>query len=671
MRDLAVTSLCVAVLVSSCEPAKAPTEAKSSVTLPKLDLVPRADFNRLAAELYLPLFWRADDNGNGRLDPAELAVTWGLNGGGRAEWVGNKEFKPKFFAAYASIAARLAEGLPLVSDPNEAKRQAALSKELAAGRFTLVDTDLTAATQSDKSFASHILTAAEIIEKLYLRQLGTHEMRLKISEIDTLSRMVFFIDHGPWCSAPTTEHDKDCNALKDRPAPVSGLYPPDLQQNKEFCKEIAIRKDAEQLTSPFSVVVRDTKGELSALPYSEVFKTDMQAVSGELKAAAAAYPAGEEEALKTYLSAAAQAFLDNDWFKADEAWAKMSAENSKWYLRVAPDETYFEPCQRKAGFHTSFALINPDSLKWQNKLGPVKTEMENVLAAHAGKPYKARQVSFHLPDFINIVVNAGDARAPRGATIGESLPNFGPVATESRGRTVVMTNFYTDPDSRAARRSQSESLLCAGSMGPVKGNADPELLSTVLHEAAHNLGPSAQYKVKGKTDDQIFGGPLAGILEELKAQTAALFLTDWLAQRKVVDAAMADEAHTYDITWAFGHIAEGMYTAEHQPKTYSQLAAIQVGFLLEKGAMVWNADEPAANSDDRGCFELKLDRFPKTIDELTTIIFGIKARGDLKAGTALKEKYVDAAGNWEILRTIIAERWRRSPRASFVYSVRL
>lgn len=32
----------------------------------------------------------------------------------------------------------------------------------------------------------------------------------------------------------------------------------------------------------------------------------------------------------------------------------MGATNSAWYLRVAPDEAYFEPCAWKAGFHDAF-----------------------------------------------------------------------------------------------------------------------------------------------------------------------------------------------------------------------------------------------------------------------------------------------------------------------------
>ena len=88
----------------------------------------------------------------------------------------------------------------------------------------------------------------------------------------------------------------------------------------------------------------------------------------------------------------------------------MNVDNSKWYVRVAPDETYWEPCAQKAGFHLTFARINQGSKEWQEKLVPVQQEMEEAIATRAGAPYKARKVTFHLPDFIDIVVNAGDDR---------------------------------------------------------------------------------------------------------------------------------------------------------------------------------------------------------------------------------------------------------------------
>ena len=75
-----------------------------------------------------------------------------------------------------------------------------------------------------------------------------------------------------------------------------------------------------------------------------------------------------------------------------------------------------------------------------------------ALGAYADVRNLSAERLVHLPDFIDIVINAGDDRNPLGATIGESLPNWGPVANEGRGRTVAMVNLYLDPDSIAARR---------------------------------------------------------------------------------------------------------------------------------------------------------------------------------------------------------------------------
>src|SRR5262249_17535874 len=146
----------------------------------------------------------------------------------------------------------------------------------------------------------------------------------------------------------------------------------------------------------------------------------------------------DEKSLADYMRAAAKAFRDNDWESADEVWSKMSSQNSKYYLRIGPDEVYWEPCSQKAGFHVTFARINKESLGWQQKLVPLQQNMEADLAKLIGAPYRERKVSFHLPDFIEIILNAGDDRHAFGATIGQSLPNWGKVANESRGRTVAM-----------------------------------------------------------------------------------------------------------------------------------------------------------------------------------------------------------------------------------------
>jgi hypothetical protein len=632
------------------------------------DRLERSELNRRAAKLYVPLFWQDDRDGDGAVSPAELVTLWGMPGAIREGWIEGGSFTPRFSEIYERmVAGRFADEEK--QPPAEAKRRASVRKELDQGQPMVIHTSFKGASKQDRAIVTHLLNAARLIEQIFAKQRGWWQLR-NPPPPDAASRMLLYRNQGPWCEAPQTETDESCNALPSLPKQRSGLYPATVQEDAEFCDALAKREDGEQLLHQFHVV-RERDGELVAVPYHEEYAEEMAAISQELRAAAAAIEGADERAFKKYLLAAASAFENDDWPAADEAWAKMNAENSTFYLRIGPDEVYFEPCSRKAGFHVSFARINQDSLAWQRKLDPVKNDLEQALATLAGEPYEARKVSFHLPDFVDIVLNAGDSRSPMGATIGQSLPNWGKVANEGRGRTVAMTNLYTDPDSLAVLRSQASSILCPGTYGVLSTEPEPMIMSTVLHEAAHNLGPAHEYEVDGKKDSAIFGGPLSTTMEELKAQTAALYFSDWLADAKIVTTELARQAHVRDVVWAFSHISRGMYTAKGKPRPYSQLAGIQVGYLTDKGAAEWRAEAKAANGQDAGCYELDLDRFPEVVEELMREVAGIKARGDRKAAEQLVESYVDVKGEPARVRKVIEERWQRAPKATFVYSIEM
>jgi hypothetical protein len=645
-----------------------PSKPAPTTSLSGID---RLEFNRRAAEEALPLFWTKDTDGDAALDVNELAVLWGLSEEPATVWVDAGAFTPRMIEAWARAKAPA----EFVGTAEEKARKEAVRAELAQGRTTLVLTELS--TAEDKDIVKHVMAAARMVEALHAKQTGAAALKALVPADDALSRSMFWRNQGPFCEAPKTEKDPACSALAQKPEKVSGLYPASIQKDAKFCEALEKRKDADALFHQFSVVAHKEGGkaegkaatdDLVAVPYTVAFADDMKAISAELAAAAAAIKDPAEAAFKAYLEATAKAFTDNQWFEADKAWKAMSATNSKWYLRIGPDEVYFEPCSRKAGFHVSFARINQDSLAWQKKLDPLKQDMEKALAGMAGKPYKERTVGFQLPDFIDIVVNAGDSRSAIGATIGQSLPNWGPVA-DSGGRTVAMVNLYTDDDSKKAFEGQASSLLCKATMAKVKDDPKNANLSTVLHEAAHNLGPAHEYKVNGKTDDQVFGGPLASMLEELKSQTAALFYSEWLVEKGQLDAAVAENAHLHDVTWAFGHISQGMVTGEGKPKPYSQLAAIQMGFLAEKGALVWKAEEKAANDADVGCFEVDLVKWKPAVNDLTKLVAGIKGRGDKALAEKTRDAYVTDDVAFAKHRATIADRWLRAPKASFVYSV--
>jgi hypothetical protein len=143
-----------------------------------------------------------------------------------------------------------------------------------------------------------------------------------------------------------------------------------------------------------------------------------------------------------------------------------------------------------------------------------------------------------------------------------------------------------------------------------------------------------------------------------------------LAEKGLLTADDAKHTSLRDIAWAFGHISRGMYTAEGGPRNYSQLASIQLGTAMKAGALVWKKDEQAANGTDLGCFEVDLAKWKPMVNTLAGRVLKAKGTGDKKDAEAMKAEFVDAKGEWATLRSVVAERWLRAPKATFVYSVK-
>jgi len=641
---LAVVVAFVLVGAAHAAPPKAPPYDLPALT--------RADFNRLAAVAGLPIFWRTDDEGRGTFEVSELAV------------LGAEVPARRFIAADgASFSRELEQAYRALV---ELRRREAVARELDQGRPTLVETDLATLSAEDRAIIKSLTQAARQIDALFQRQLGAAGMLAKVPAGDLASRALIARNHGPWCQAPLTQNDPFCNAVPTFPSPVAFAWPADRKIDQAFCASLAAEPNAAELSLPFNVVRARKSGGYEAIPYRVAYAREMHAIATTLKATAKLVLSPQEAPFKAYLLAAAGAFLSDDWPAADEAWAKMSAENSKWYLRVAPDETYWDPCQVKAGFHMSFAFIDRSALAWKTKLTGVRSELEATLAALIGPPYAARNVAFELPEFIDIIVNAGDSRSGLGATVGQSLPNFGKVAAESRGRTVAMVNIYTDADSLGDFVKRDRSLFTDATFAFATEDPAIERLSTVLHEATHNLGPYGSTQVLGKTPEILFGGPTDAILEELKAQTGALYFLAFLQAKGLISVDDVRKGYTGSIAWSFGHIARGMVTSENQPKTYSQLSAIQLGELMAAGAIRWVEGQAV----DPGRFELDFDKLPAAIEALMQTVGRIKAKGDVPGARDLIGRHTSKDGLARIHADVITERVLRFPKASFVYGVR-
>lgn len=624
--------------------------APSPYGLPALS---RSDFNRLAARAGVPLFWAFDEGVGGVPEPGELVPLGVL--AGRNPFVAGGALTPAFEKTWRGLV--------------EARRQEAVRAELDQGVPTLVRTNLSGLSAADKAMVRHVLRAADRVAGLFQRQSGAAGLA-RPDALDTPeSAALFDRNQGPWCTAPRTENDPFCNALPDFPKRRWDPYPPDMEQDLALCDTLRDLPDGERLLDPFTVV-RRFAGDLVALSLTAAYGDEMKAVAADLDLAAKAAGIAKEKAFARYLSAAAEGFRTNEWTAADEAWAAMNARNSRWYLRIGPDETYWDLCQAKAGFHVSFARIDRSSLELKDRLTRLRTRMERSLGEIA-PAYRPRDVRFAMPDFIEIVVNAGNSRSPLGATIGQSLPNWGKVATEGRGRTVVMTNLNTDPDSRATARKKAARMLHDETMAEHTDDRRIALLDIILHEATHNLGPHSDFRVEGRDPRAVFGGQVATVLEELKAQTGSWFYTELLREAGVVTDAEARRIYVHALAWSFGHLSQGLFSPSGNPKPYSQLSAIQVGFLVDRGALSWEETTDPATGQAVGKFRLHFDRVPPAARELMAEVVRIKALGDVDAAKTLIDRYVVGEGAANVHQPEIAERLLDFPKGTLVYSVDL
>lgn len=621
-----------------------PTALLLAATAAALPPLPRADFNRLAAQAGLPLFWKPGGEETGPVKPADLAAVGAP--AAAAAYIKDGAFTPEFDRAYAALV--------------DLRRLEAVRRELDQGRPNLILTDLREAKPADRELARRVVQAAGAIEELYERQTGGSRWKGKLA--DAPSRALYARNRMPWCLAPLTEHDPFCNAAASLPPRKSGAYPEDFSQDGTMCSDLRALPGGKALLDPFTVVV-EKEGKPEAEGLARAYGPTMKVVAAELRAAAAAQ--GEDEAaLRAYLLGAAKGFETNDWNEADEAWSRMGSRNTRWYLRVAPDETEFDPCQEKAGFHVSFAKIDQTSLAWQDKLTPLRQELEDTLAALIGPPYQARRAAFALPDFIEIVLNAGDSRHPLGATIGQSLPNWGKVAEENRRRTVVMTNLYLDPDSKKSAREKAAELLDARTLEYWAEGKEPGLIGVILHEAAHNLGPHTDSRINGKKPSEVFGGRLSSVLEEFKAQTAALWYVALLQRRGLIDEAMARRVLVHELAWCFGHIATGYTTETGAPKAYAQLSAVQIGLLVREGALAW-----VAGPDGVERLRADFDKLPAAVESLMKTVSTQYATGDAAGAQALLDDFTKGPGAALVRPEAVKARLAKYPREAYRYTV--
>ena len=155
----------IALTTQACRSQEETKEPAKAVE-PKFDRLERAAFNQKAAELALPFFWIADDNGNGAIDPSELALLWGMGGTGREHWTDATAFTANFKQAYETMSASTED--PVGASTTEKERLALVRRELAQGKPTLLRTNFANGSPEDDD-REEPRRGGGVIETLYAK----------------------------------------------------------------------------------------------------------------------------------------------------------------------------------------------------------------------------------------------------------------------------------------------------------------------------------------------------------------------------------------------------------------------------------------------------------------------------------------------------------------------
>ena len=86
-----------------------------------------------------------------------------------------------------------------------------------------------------------------------------------------------------------------------------------------------------------------------------------------------------------------------------------------------------------------------------------------------------------------------------------------------------------------------------------KASGEGYLLSTIMHEIAHGLGPAFAHGISGKVMIREAIGPAYAGLEEAKADVVGMFGLKWLVDHGVLPKEKLEEYYASYVGWNLSH----------------------------------------------------------------------------------------------------------------------
>ncbi len=491
--------------------------------------------------------------------------------------------------------------------------------ERMTARFAPTDitADLSRLTDGERGVLAKLVQASKVIDALFLRQVwaGNPAMLLDLARdrsVEGQARLRYFlINKGPW--SRLDHHEPFVPGAPSKPAGAN-FYPVDATKAEiEAWIRALPASERVKATGFFTTVRRAAGGQLSLVPYSLEYQSELAQIATLLKEAAAL---SAEPSLNAYLTARAAALLSNDYYDSDVRWMELTGSIEP---TIGPYEVYEdEHFNYKAAFESFITVVDQTESGKIQKYGGQLQDIENHLPIDPA--LRNPKLGALAPlSVVNEIFAAGDAN--RGVqTAAFNLPNDERVTREKGAKRVMLKNVQ---EAKFSKILLPISTVVLAPDDQSRLSFDAFFTHILMHELMHGLGPHTitvngrQTTVRQEMKDA------SSFLEEAKADISGLWALQYLIDKGVIDQALEPQMYTTFLASAFRSIRFGISEA------HGRGIAVQLNYLLDQGGVVVGPG---------GTFAVDHAKIKDGVASLTRDIMEIQAAGDYAKAKALGER---------------------------------
>lgn len=497
----------------------------------------------------------------------------------------------------------------------------------------VIDYDHSLLNQEDQKVLGVLIQAARFIDNIFWKQVSEDNPALRkqlvaaagSSDRNKQALELFDIMKGRW---NRLEEDKPFIGPfgeKGKKPLGAASYPVDITK-EEFEKWVSANPGDKEAFQGLFTVIRREGGKLKAIPYSQYYKTDLEAAANKLREAA---QLTSNTSLKAFLTKRADAFLNDDYYASDVAWIDL---NSPIEIVIGPYEVYEDSLfNYKASYECFVTVVDKaESEKLAVYLKHLPDMERNLPIPDEHKnPNRGSSTALKI---VQEVFTSGEARSGV-QTSAFNLPNDERVREGKGFKNVLIKNIM---EAKFERSGQPIAQRVLDSSQVSKLSFDAYFNDVLFHELSHGVGPGL---IKGpdgnRVETRILLKNLYSTIEECKADVVGIWNLLYAMDQKLVTSFDPETLYITNAGLLFRSMRFGIAEA------HGRGTAVQWNWYREKGAIV-----PVGENR----FKVDVAKMQEAVKSLSNELLMIEATGDFQRAERLLEKY--GVTNDEINRVI-------------------